>query len=147
MLEEARFATLLARMAGGTSPTVRKGANHDRFRGIDPSTPPVSAEQALFAATLGGARALGRDDQIGALADGRQADITVFRLTGAHQQPVRDPADALVFASSGRDVLLTMVAGKEVYRNGHIEGVDENEFRERLEQVRTKIDSTSTLHR
>jgi len=143
MLEEARFATLLARMAGGTSPTVREGSDHDGLGGTDPSTPPLSAEQALFAATLGGARALGRDDQIGALADGRQADITVFRLTGAHQQPVRNPADALVFASSGRDVLLTMVAGKEVYRNGHIDGVDEDEFRERLEQVRTKIDSTS----
>jgi hypothetical protein len=38
--------------------------------------------------------------------------------------------------------LLTMVAGKEIYRDGRVSGVDEGEFRERLAQVRTKIDST-----
>jgi cytosine/adenosine deaminase-related metal-dependent hydrolase len=125
LLEEARFATLLAR--------------------LDRANDPVSAEQALFAATLGGARAIGKDDQIGAVAPGMQADITVVSLNGAHQQPARDPADALVFASSGRDILLTVVAGKEIYRDGHLNGVDEGEFRERLEQVRTKIDSTCII--
>ena len=123
LLEEARFATLLARLGRATAP--------------------VSAEQALFAATLGGARAIGKDDQIGALASGMQADITIVDLNSPHQQPVRDPADALVFASSGRDILLTMVAGKEVYRDGRVSGLDESEFRERLAQVRTKIDSTA----
>jgi cytosine/adenosine deaminase-related metal-dependent hydrolase len=124
-LEEARFATLLAR--------------------LDSATDAVSADQALFAATLGGARALSMDDQIGALAPGMQADITAVSLNGPHQQPVRDPADALVFASSGRDVLLTMVAGKEIYCDGYVTGVGEAEFRERLEQVRTKIDSTCVI--
>ncbi|HMG72860.1 MAG TPA: amidohydrolase family protein [Pyrinomonadaceae bacterium] len=122
LLEEARFATLLARLGRTTAP--------------------VSAEQALFAATLGGARAMGKEDQIGALAPGMQADISVVNLNGPHQQPVRDPADALVFASSGRDVLLTMVAGREIYRDGQVNGVDEAELRKRLAQVRTKIDST-----
>lgn len=122
MLEEARFATLLAR--------------------LPPSGAFISAEQALFSATLGAARAIGRDDQIGALANGMQADLNVVSLGGAHQRPARDPAAALVFASSGRDVCLTMVAGKEIYRNGRVNGVDENEFRERLERVRIRIDST-----
>jgi 5-methylthioadenosine/S-adenosylhomocysteine deaminase len=73
-----------------------------------------------------------------------QADIVVFGLDGAHQQPVHDPATALVFASSGRDVLMTMVAGKEIYRDGLVRGVDENEMRHRLAQIRTKIDSASS---
>jgi 5-methylthioadenosine/S-adenosylhomocysteine deaminase len=94
---------------------------------------------------LGGARALGRDDQIGALAPGMKADITVVSLNGTHQQPVRDPAAALVFTSSGRDVLLTMVAGREIYRGGHISGVDEVEVRERLGHIRIKIDSPSDI--
>jgi len=125
LLEEARFATLLARPGRATAP--------------------VGAEQALFAATLGGARAIGKDDQIGALASGMQADITIIDLNSPHQQPVRDPADALVFASSGRDILLTMVAGKEVYRDGRVSGLDESEFRERLAQVRTKFDSSAGI--
>jgi cytosine/adenosine deaminase-related metal-dependent hydrolase len=117
MLEEARFATLLARLGRATAP--------------------VSAEQALFAATLGGARAMGRDDQIGALAPGMQADITIVSLDGTHQQPMRDPAAALVFASSGCDVLLTLVAGNEIYRDGCVSSVDESEFRERLARAGT----------
>jgi cytosine/adenosine deaminase-related metal-dependent hydrolase len=120
MLEEARFAMLLARL-----------------------DMEVTAAQTLYGATLGGAQALGKDDQIGALAEGMQADITVVSLDGAHQQPVRDPTAALVFASSGRDVLLTVVAGQEIYRDGRLKGVDEGQLREHLAQVRLKIDSTA----
>jgi cytosine/adenosine deaminase-related metal-dependent hydrolase len=139
LLEEARFATLLARLGWGTG-----SHNTETIQTLpnNPAPAPIDAEQALFAATLGGARAMGKGDHVGALAPGMQADITAVSLDGAHQQPVRDPADALVFSSSGRDVLLTVVAGKEIYRDGHVNGVDEGEFRERFEQVRTKIDST-----
>jgi len=150
LLEEARFATLLARLDQGSSPTVREGSGSpdsepSRALSNGRATAPVSDEEALYAATLGGARAMGRDDQIGALAPGMQADITVVSLNGTHQQPVRDPAAALVFASSGRDVLLTIVAGKEIYRDGRVSGVDESELRKRLARVRSRIDSTSSI--
>ncbi len=136
ILEEARFATLLARLP----------STPDLFRGgLPPANAPVTGEQALFTATLGGAQAMGKANQIGALAAGMQADITVVNLSRAQQQPLRDPVDALIFSSSGREVLLTMVAGKEVYRDGHVSGVDESEFRERLEQVRIKIDATTRM--
>ena len=72
-----------------------------------------------------------------------QADITVVSLNHMPQQPVRDPVDALVFSSSASEVLLTMVAGKEIYHDGRMSGVDESEFRKRLEQVRAKTDSTT----
>src|SRR5882672_3202644 len=76
ILEEARFATLLARLPSSS----------DSFRGGLPANNdghPISAEQVLFAATLGGARSMGVDDQIGALAKGMQADITIVNLKGA----------------------------------------------------------------
>jgi 5-methylthioadenosine/S-adenosylhomocysteine deaminase len=134
ILEEARAATLVARLPASENVSGRR-----------PLTAPdlVTAEQALFAATVGGARALGRDDQIGALAPGMQADIAVVGLDGMHQQPVQDPFATLVFASSGRDVLLTVVAGKEIYRRGRMSGVDESTFLERLAELRIKIDSTA----
>jgi cytosine/adenosine deaminase-related metal-dependent hydrolase len=154
LLEEARFATLLARLdqksAGldrGTSPRVSKGSalsSDGETIGALPggrASAPVSAEDVLFAATLGGARALGLEKQIGALAEGMQADVTVVSLNAAHQQPVRAPADALVFSSSGRDVVLTMVAGKEIYRDGRVSAVDESEFQSRLATIRARLDS------
>jgi 5-methylthioadenosine/S-adenosylhomocysteine deaminase len=148
MLEEARFATLLAGLDRGSSPTVGDGSGFEERAAIRAlpngwATVPVTAEQALFTATLGGARALGLDDQIGALAEGMQADLTVVSLNGPHQQPFDDPIAALVFASSGRDVLRTTVAGHEIYRDGCVKGVGESDLRERLAQVRIKIDSTA----
>lgn len=119
LLEEARFATLLARLSSA-------GAA-------------FTAEQALFAATLGGAKALGLDKQIGALAEGMQADLVAVGLNGAHQEPASNPAETLVFSSSARDVLKTMVAGKEIYSDGHMRGVNEVEFRTALKTVRNKI--------
>ena len=93
LLEESRFAALAA----------RNRPDSQRF---------VSAREALTAATLGGARALGLDDQIGTLETGKQADIAVVSLTSLAQQPVTDIHAALVFSSNARDVVMTMVGGK-----------------------------------
>jgi len=147
ILEEARFATLLARLDGDSNPHVSKGSaassDSETIRVLPGgwATAPATAVQALFAATLGGARALGLDDQVGALVEGMQADIAVVSLSGTHQQPVKDPVDTLVFSSSGRDVILTVVAGKEIYRDGRVGAVDESEVRQRLDQVRIKVDA------
>src|SRR2546429_856996 len=77
----------------------------------------LSAEVALQTATTGGAQALGLDTQTGLLIEGAQADIAIVALNGAHQIPVHDPIATLIFSSSARDVLMTMVAGREVYRD------------------------------
>jgi 5-methylthioadenosine/S-adenosylhomocysteine deaminase len=129
ILEEARFATLLARASGAGVPS--------------DDQPGVSATQALFAATLGGARALGLSDRIGALKEGMQADIAVVSLDSIGQQPIHDPADALIFSSSGRDVLATVVGGREVYRNGHMTTTAEDDLGVRMEQIRRKLDSVA----
>jgi len=144
MLEEARFATLLARLDMEGNRSAGEGSEPNENQGALPegrANAPVTAGQTLHSATLGGAQALGKSAQIGALAEGMQADITIVSLDDARQQPVGDPTAALVFASSGRDVLLTVVAGQEIYRDGRLRGVDEGQLRERLAQVRLKIDS------
>src|SRR5205085_6062956 len=56
----------------------------------------VEAEEALKAATFGGQ-----------LIEGAQADLAVVSLTGVHQNPSYDLIATLIFASSGRDVILT----------------------------------------
>jgi cytosine/adenosine deaminase-related metal-dependent hydrolase len=119
MLEEARFAALMSRADARQSGSERM----------------TDCEDVLFAATLGGARALGLGDQTGALAEGLQADLAVFSLDGAHQLPVHNPTRALVFASSGRDLLLTLVAGREIFRDGRIQTVDEERLRARMKEI------------
>ena len=53
---------------------------------------------------------------MGTLELGKQADIAVVSLTNVAQQPVNDVHTALVFASNARDVVMTMVAGNDVFR-------------------------------
>ena len=148
ILAEARFATLLARFNWDGSPRVSKGAESVGLGegiGARPNVranAPVTAEQALLAATLDGARALGIDDRVGALAKGMQADIVVVDLSGAHQQPIGNPAATLVFSSSGRDVLLTMVAGRDIFRDGRMNTASEEELRIRLTELRSKLEGT-----
>ena len=126
LLEEARFAVLLSRAAADT-------LEGGRMMGCD---------EALRAATQGGARALGLEHRTGALAEGLEADIAVVRLDGAHQQPVHDPSTALLFASSGRDVVLTVVAGRELYRDGRVTSVDEDGLRERMRDITRRLAGT-----
>jgi cytosine/adenosine deaminase-related metal-dependent hydrolase len=126
ILEEARFAVLAARSADS-------GARADT----------LNAEAMLFAATLGGARALGLDHEIGSLRAGMQADLAVIGLDGVHQQPITNPADALIFSSSGRDVRMTMVAGKEICRDGQVAGIDANALFPRLAAVRDKLEEAA----
>ena len=97
ILEESRFAALAA----------RNRPNRKRF---------ITAKEALKAATLGGAQALGLDHLIGTLEPGKQADIAVVSLEHLAQQPVNDVEAALVFSSNARDVDLSLVGGREIYR-------------------------------
>jgi cytosine/adenosine deaminase-related metal-dependent hydrolase len=122
LLEEARFALLIARSLANTNPR-------------------VNAEEALQTATLGGAQALGYAGQIGELREGLQADFAVASLDGPHQIPSYDPTSTLIFASSGRDVILTVVAGKEVYRGGCVTTVDEERLRARMKEIAEKLAS------
>lgn len=123
ILEEARFATLLSRAVSAS----------------DVDDMQATAEAALSAATLGGARALGIEEQTGALSEGLQADLAVIGLDGVHQSPVGDPVQALIFSSSARDVLLTVVAGHEIYAGGAIRTVDEELIKTRVEAIRNRM--------
>jgi len=118
LLEEARFALLLARSGGSCT---------------------LNSDDILRAATLGGAHSLGLAGQVGELREGLQADFAVVSLDGAHQIPSYGPAETLIFASSGRDVTMTVVAGREVYRDGRVMSVDEDRLRARMNEIARKL--------
>lgn len=103
LLNEARMAMLLQRASG------------------DPNA--LSAREALWAATRGGAAVLGRDD-IGALAVGMAADFAAYRLDQAtFSGALHDPISALVFCQSAAvDVLV--IHGRVVVRDGALLTVD-----------------------
>lgn len=119
LIEEARFALLTARAFNDSCD--------------------ISAADVLQTATAGGARALGMENEIGQLREGLQADLTVVSLDGAHQNPSYDVISTLIFSSSGRDVLMTMVAGREVFRDGRVTTVNEDELRDRMIELAQRL--------
>ncbi|CAN5315538.1 amidohydrolase [soil metagenome] len=97
LFEEARFAALAARNRDGSQ----------RF---------INAREVIEIATVGGATALNLDSKIGTLESGKEADMAVVSLSAIRQKPVYDIHSALVFATCASDVMMTIVAGTEIYR-------------------------------
>ncbi len=83
----------------------------------------ISAEQILLSATLHGARALGLEGEIGALAPGMRADLIVVDTHNARLQPLlvrsefSNVAANLVYAATGQDVTDVMIDGRWVVRD------------------------------
>ena len=105
MFEAMRMASLLQKVAR-SSPTA------------------VSAKTALRLATLGGARALGMERQIGSLEPGKRADVIVVGMNAARQTPMYDPVSHLVYVTRGDDVQTTVVNGKVLMRNRNVLTLD-----------------------
>ena len=72
----------------------------------------LGADEAIELCTLGGARALGMESEIGSLHPGKWADLTVVQLSSSSAAPAEQ-----VLSSSTPDVLLTYLGGREVYRS------------------------------
>ena len=119
LLGEMRAAALLAKVATG-----------------NPSVLP--AQQALCAATLSGARALGLDGEIGSLVVGKQADVIAVDLSGPDATPCYDPISHLVHAVGRESVTEVWVAGKRVVSGRALTTADEGSIaaRARLWQER-----------
>ncbi|MBE6835090.1 MAG: amidohydrolase [Ruminococcaceae bacterium] len=90
-------------------PLLQKGVNND------PMLLPV--EECLKIATLNGALSQGRKD-CGLVKEGYRADIIILDLNTEHTVPVHNEKANLLYASEGADVVLTMVDGKVLYKNG-----------------------------
>jgi len=106
LIGEVRQATLTARAAGGPRA--------------------MSVRGALELATMGGARVLGRDQEIGSLEAGKLADIALWRLDTLAHAGIADPVAALVLGARPPLELL-LVNGEPVVARDQVVNVDERE--------------------
>ncbi|MGH7606119.1 MAG: 5'-deoxyadenosine deaminase, partial [Gemmatimonadales bacterium] len=90
----------------------------------------LPAAQALELATLGGARALGLEAEIGSVEIGKRADLVVLDLEGMHTQPAEgDLISRIVYSARAADVRHVFVDGRAVVRDGRLRTA-------RLEEIR-----------
>jgi 5-methylthioadenosine/S-adenosylhomocysteine deaminase len=88
----------------------------------------VGARKALRMATIEGAQALGWDDEIGSLEEGKKADFVLFDLDHFEWVPFHDPLQALVWSVSSASIAETWVDGRRLFHGGRVETVDEPEL-------------------
>lgn len=120
MFEEMLTAALLAKHAS-----------------VDPTAAP--AAQVLEMATLGGARALGMEDQLGSLEAGKRADLIVVDLGAPRLHPLFDPVSHLVYATKGADVRHSIVEGRVVMRDRKVLGLDTAKVLADAERYRQQV--------
>lgn len=105
LIEESRHALLFARAKGG------------------PQT--MTVRKALELGTIGGARVLGRESEIGSIEVGKLADLAVWKLDTVAHAGITDPVAALVLGSTP-PLKLLLVNGRIVVADGRVTTVDED---------------------
>lgn len=99
----------------------------------------LPAAQALQLATLGGARALGLDAEIGSLVAGKSADFIAVDLSAAATQPVYHVLSQLVYAAGRDQITEAYVAGRPLLRNRELTTLDEPAVLARAAEWRRRI--------
>jgi 5-methylthioadenosine/S-adenosylhomocysteine deaminase len=102
---------------------MRNAINAMRLRLGDPSA--LSCDQALWLHTMGAARVLGLDHEIGSLEAGKKADLIVVDLNKPHLQPYYGRPAALVFYAKSSDVETSIIDGEVVLEAGRLTRLDE----------------------
>ena len=108
---------------------------------MDPRALP--ARQALALATIGGARALHLEKEIGSLEAGKKADLILLRTDTPHAVPMYDVYSQIVYTLKASDVETVVIAGRVVMRNRRVLTLNEPEIiakaREYGEQVKRSL--------
>ena len=99
----------------------------------------VSARQALWMATAGGARALHLERETGTLEVGKRADIVIVYLDRLHQTPRYDIYSHLVYATKASDVRTVIVDGRVLMRDRRLLTLDEAAIRREARQWQRRI--------
>jgi 5-methylthioadenosine/S-adenosylhomocysteine deaminase len=96
-------------------------------------------------ATIGGARALGLEKEIGSIEPGKRADLITVRLDRANAVPLYDAVSQMVYALKAEDVRDVMVNGRPVVRDAKILTLNEPAILAKAAEYRDKV-RTSLVH-
>ena len=101
----------------------------------------VPAQTVLDLATIDGARALGKDREIGSIEVGKRADLAVVDLRRPHATPFyrANLCSQLVYACRGSDIRATIVDGDIRVGDGRVIGVDEAEVLSRAQEIAAEL--------
>jgi len=103
-----------------------------KVNNFDPTA--ISAKEVVKMATMGGAKAIGMEKEIGSLEVGKKADIITINLNKPHLMPIYDPYSHLVYCVNGEDVENVIVNGKVIMKNREVKTLDEEKILKQAEK-------------
>jgi 5-methylthioadenosine/S-adenosylhomocysteine deaminase len=99
----------------------------------------LPAKQALRIATIGGAKALGLEKEVGTLEVGKRADVIVVNMNSLHAVPATDLISALVYSAQTSDVETVLIDGQVVMRNRELLALDEKSIFQSADRERAEL--------
>jgi len=97
-----------------------------RIQARDPRI--LSASEVLTLGTIGGAKAMGLDDQIGSIEVGKRADLQLINMDQSGLTPVNDPVTTLIYHAHAKDVDTVMIDGKIITHNGELVSINQHDL-------------------
>lgn len=124
--EEMRMASFMAKIQAN-SPTA------------------LNAKEIIYMATLGGAKSIFMENQIGSIEPGKRADLLMIDINTVHNSPrYRHNPDGLygqlVYSTKSTDVTDVMINGSWVMKDKKLQTIDEKPLMEKAQKIATKID-------
>ena len=99
----------------------------------------MPALKVVEMATLGGARALHREKDLGSLEPGKLADVTILDHEGTNMIPLYDVYSALVYAAGPKDVRTTIIHGRVIMEDRKILTIDVDKVKTRMREIAQRI--------
>ena len=101
-------------------------AKTHKVRCMDPTV--MGAEETLYAATMGGSKALNVENSIGSLKVNKKADFIVLDLDQPHMVPMYSIPSHLTYVARGSDVIHSFVGGRQLMKNRQLLTIDEQKL-------------------
>ena len=125
------------------------GSNLDMFetmkfaallqKGVNENPKDLPSYEVMKMATINGAKALGLQEQIGSITEGKKADIIVINIDSELMQPVNDVFADIVYNAKGVNVETTIINGKVLMENKRINSFDENKIYSKCKEIIKRI--------
>jgi len=102
----------------------------------------LPAQEVVEMATIGGARALHLEKQIGSLEVGKKADLIIVDTGAPHATPMYNAYSSLVYAQKAADVRTVVINGRIVMEDRHMLTLNEPEILAKAEEYKKKVETS-----
>lgn len=99
----------------------------------------LPAYQVMQMATINGAKALGMEEQIGSIEEGKLADIIILKVDTCVMQPVNDLCSDIVYNAKAENVETTIIDGKILMENKQLKNIDKEEVYRKCKEIIKRI--------